>query len=99
MIVQGTTPVLKFTLSGVAESNIASFVLSIKQGETKIEKTSYDYDNDSGFYEIELTQMETLKLNPAPALVQVKVKTVLGKVYATELVKVDFSLALYKEVL
>lgn len=87
-MIRGTTPTITMKLpSNVAVSNVTSAKVSIEQsGKEKITKNIPDItkDTEANTLAVKLTQEETLSLSArSNALVQLKVKTAEGTVFAS----------------
>lgn len=57
---RGTTPTIRITFSEIDTDDITDAYLTLKQGETTVEKDLEDADVGSGYIDWELTQAETL---------------------------------------
>lgn len=62
IIIRGTTPVFKYTFSEVAISDITVAYLTIKSGNTTVEKTLSDATIGDDYLQWQLSQEETISL-------------------------------------
>lgn len=99
-MVQATTPTFVLTLPDTVDLTEPShFYFSLRQGHVKIEKTGSDLVIDGQTISVYLTQAETLTIMPGIVKIQLNWTYQNGSRAASEIVSVNVSENLLKEVL
>lgn len=93
---RGTTPVLKLTLSGISPDEIDVCYLTVQQDDNVLTKEVTYVD---GYYKADLTQEETLSFRKGSVNIQMKIKTTIGDVVATDIVSRLITDILYEEII
>lgn len=84
MIIRGTTPTLRYTFRVVDPASIVTAYLTLSQGCKAIEKNSGTMVSGENYIEWQLSQQETLALDPRkPCEIQLRYRTSDGKAYAS----------------
>lgn len=94
---RGTTPTLEITVAGLTRIEVEDLYLTLKQGDTVIEKTKDDVTIDCDVITAELTQEETLSLTARmDVAMQLRVLSTNNTAYASNIVTVPVE-AILKE--
>ncbi len=105
-MIRGTTPYIKFNVSGTDLSDITDILITFeaknyemtKRGSDIIRTVDEDDNPDGGFY-VRLTQEETLALPVGKLTLQVKMINTNNDVVATSKFSIRVEEALYEEVI
>ena len=94
---RGTTPTLQITVTGLTDIEAQNLYLTLRQGQTTIEKTEADVSIDGEVITATLTQEETLSLvAKVDVALQLRVLSTNNTAYASNIVTVPVE-AILKE--
>lgn len=83
---RGTTPTLRITVEGIQVESLTSIFLTLKQGNTELEKTNVEVDTENNRLIAELSQEETLMFDEGGVRVQFRALLENGKAVASNIV-------------
>ena len=83
---RGTTPTLRITVEGVQLDSLTSIFLTLKQGNTELEKTNLEIDAEHNVMSVDLSQEETLMFDEGGIRVQFRAILQNGKAVASDIV-------------
>lgn len=94
---RGTTPTLQITVTGLTDIEVQNLYLTLRQGQTTIEKTESGVTVDGEVISATLTQEETLSLTAKmDVAMQLRVLSTNNTAYASNIVTVPVE-AILKE--
>lgn len=94
---RGTTPTLQITVTGLTDIEVQNLYLTLRQGQTTIEKTESGVTIDGEVISANLTQEETLSLvAKVDVALQLRVLSTNNTAYASNIVTVPVE-AILKE--